>query len=448
MSLQKRLVMYLLIAAPAAWLMALAFSVHQTKHEVNELFDTQMIHLAREVQTSIFQLGQGNTPISNQKIEPSLENSTTGDADLNDIAIAAWNKAGQHVLVDAGSIVIPYKSDASGFVNATLGNESWRIYYLQDPDAALVIAAGQKLYERDELVWNLVGGQILPWVIVLPVLIGAMSVAIRFTLAPILKLTTNINQRQAGDLHALELLKQPLELQPLIRAMNQLFDRVDSLLQRERRFTADAAHELRTPLAVIRTQWSNFQRAQESIQKAHSQKQLEHGFERMERLVTQMLQISKLDAAEDLPNKQAIDWHLLMEQTVSDVLPLSDARNVSINCEWPAVDSPLFPLVGNPVLMGVLLRNLLDNAMRYGSPESTVEVRFSENILTVTNRVSGPAGSLIERWGDRFYRPAGSEQNGSGLGASIVQRIAQLHGLHAQIFAPDSQHVCVEIKKA
>lgn len=448
MSLQKRLVMYLIIAAPAAWLMALAFSIHQTKHEVDELFDTQMIHLAREVQTSIFQLGQGNTPISNQKIEPALENSTASDADLNDIAIAAWNQAGQHVLVDAGSIVIPYKSDASGFVNTTLGNESWRIYYLQAPDAALVIAAGQKLYEKDELVWNLLGGQILPWFIVLPVLIGAMSVAIRFTLAPILKLTNNINRRQAGDLQALKLQNQPLELQPLIQAMNQLFDRVDSLLQRERRFTADAAHELRTPLAVISAQWNNFQRAQDSNQKAHAQKQLELGFDRMERLVTQMLQISKLDAAEKLPNTQPIDWHLLMEQTVSDMLPLSDARNISINCEWPAIDTPPFPIGGNPVLMGVLLRNLLDNAIRYGSPISTVEVRFSENSLTVTNRVSDQAERLIERWGDRFYRPAGSEQNGSGLGASIVQRIAQLHGLHAQIFAPDSQHVCVELNKA
>lgn len=447
MSLQKRLVMYLLIAAPVAWLMALVFSVHQTKNEVNELFDAQMIHLARQVQTNIFQLEGGNTPASNNKTNLFLE-YTTSDTDLNDIGIAAWDQAGKHVLVDAGSVIIPYISDASGFVNMDLGNESWRIYYLQEPGAALVIAAGQKLYERDELVWNLVGGQILPWLIVLPVLIGAMSIAIRVTLAPIIKLTRNINQRQAGDLEALKLESQPLELKPLIHAMNQLFDRVDSLLQRERRFTADAAHELRTPLAVIRTQWSNLQRAQNSSQELHCQKQLENGFERMERLVTQMLEISKLDAAETLPNVQPIDWHVLIGQTVSDVLPLSDTRNMTISCQWPDGDLPPFPVVGNSILMGILLRNILDNALRYGSSASAVEVKFSECSLTVTNQVSDLAGSFIERWGDRFYRPAGSEQSGSGLGASIVQRIAALHKLHAQVFAPDTQHISVRLKRA
>ena len=447
MSLHKRLLVYLLIAAPAAWLLALLLSVNRTEHEVNELFDTQMIHLAREVQTSVLQLGQ-RTQTSPAGVEPLSEDASSGAADLNDIAIAAWDQEGQHLLVDAGSVLIPHRPDVSGFVDITLNQEAWRIYYLQEPQAALVVAAGQKLYERDELVWNLMGSQILPWLLVLPLLVWAMSVAIRMALAPVLVLTHNIDQRQADDLHALPLQQQPQELQPLLQAMNQLFGRVESLLQRERRFTADAAHELRTPLAVVRAQWSVLQNAQDPTEQAQAEAQLEKGFERMERLVTQMLQMSKLDATERLPQAQAVDWHALMEQAVADVLPLSDQRGVEMACEWPPEETSALPIVGDPVLMGVLLRNVLDNAVRYATSPSTVDIQLSSDAVLITNRVSAHASERVARWGERFYRPPGAQQTGSGLGASIVQRVAELHGLTVRVTAPSEDVISVRLSKA
>lgn len=104
---------------------------------------------------------------------------------------------------------MPHRPDVSGFVDTTLNQEPWRIYYLQEPHAALVVAAGQRLDERDELVWNLMGSQILPWLLVLPVLAWAMSVAIRMALSPVLALTHNLNQRQADDMHALPVDRSP-----------------------------------------------------------------------------------------------------------------------------------------------------------------------------------------------------------------------------------------------
>jgi two-component system sensor histidine kinase QseC len=448
MSLHKRLLVYLLIAAPAAWLLALLLSINRTEHEVNELFDTQMIHLAREVQTSVLQLGErvSTTPPNAQ---PSGgEAPSTGDADLNDIAIAAWDRDGRHLLVDAGSVDMPHRTDVSGFVDIRLNQEPWRIYYLQEPHAALVVAAGQRLDERDELVWNLMGSQILPWLLVLPVLAWAMSVAIRMALSPVLALTHNLNQRQADDLHALPEDQQPQELRPLLQAMNQLFGRVGSLLQRERRFTADAAHELRTPLAVLRAQWEVMQHASDDREKTQAQRQLAAGFERMERLVTQMLQMSRLDATERLPQAQAVEWAPVVEQAVSDVLPLSDQRQVDLVCEWPDDHASALPVVGDAVLMGVLLRNLLDNAVRYATVKSTVEIRLSAEALVITNSVVDRAADRVARWGERFHRPPGAEQTGSGLGASIVQRVAELHGLHVQVLAPDEQHISVRLSKA
>jgi len=448
MSLHKRLLVYLLIAAPAAWLLALLLSINRTEHEVNELFDTQMIHLAREVQTSVLQLGERASTTPPNAQPSGGEATSTGDADLNDIAIAAWDRDGRHLLVDAGSVAMPHRPDVSGFVDTTLNQEPWRIYYLQAPDAALVVAAGQKLYERDELVWNLMASQILPWLLVLPVLAWAMSVAIRMALSPVLALTHNLNQRQADDLHALPVDQQPQELRPLLEAMNQLFGRVESLLLRERRFTADATHELRTPLAVLRAQWEVMQHASDEREKTQAQRQLAAGFERMERLVTQMLQMSRLDATERLPQAQAVEWAPVLEQAVSDVLPLSDQRQVDLVCEWPDDPTSALPVVGDAVLMGVLLRNLLDNAVRYATANSTVEIRLSPEALVITNTVVDRAAERVARWGERFHRPPGAEQTGSGLGASIVQRVAELHGLHVQVLAPDEQHISVRLSKA
>lgn len=448
MSLHKRLLVYLLIAAPAAWLLALLFSINRTEHEVNELFDTQMIHLAREVQTSVMQIGERAlvAEITAKDTKPNI--TVAGDADLDDIAIAAWDRQGRHLLVDTGSVDIPNRTDVSGFVNITLNQEPWRVYYLQAPDAALVVAAGQKLYERQELVWSLMGSQILPWLLVLPLLVWAMTVAIRMALSPVLTLTDNLNQRQADDLQALSVQDQPQELQPLLQAMNQLFVRVESLLQRERRFTADAAHELRTPLAVLRAQWEVMQSATDEGERKHAQQQLETGFGRMERLVTQMLQMSRLDATERLPQAQSVDWAQVLEQAVCDVLPLSDQRQIEMGCEWPEPASSALPVVGDPILMGVLMRNLLDNAVRYAPAHSKVDMVLSAEALVITNEVSGLASERIARWGERFHRPPGAEQVGSGLGASIVQRVADLHGLHVHVEAPDEQHVSVSLRRA
>jgi two-component system, OmpR family, sensor histidine kinase QseC len=446
MSLHKRLLVYLLVAAPAAWLLALLLSINATEHEVNELFDTQMIHLAREVQASVLQLGEGPAAASSATMPNNSPNAS--DADLKDIAIAAWDGTGRHLLVDAGSVVMPYRADVSGFVDITLSGVPWRMYYLQAPEATLVVAAGQQLGERHELVWNLLMSQILPWLLVLPLLAWAMSLAIRMALAPVRSLTHNLNQRPADDFHALPLLAQPQELQPLLQAMNHLFGRVESLLQRERRFTADAAHELRTPLAVVRAQWEVLQGAKDTNDQAQAREQLDKGFDRMERLVTQMLQMSRLDATERLPHQHRLDWSQALEQAVCDVLPLSDQRQVDMACEW--VDTPelALPIVGDPVLMGVLVRNLLDNAVRYAEANTVVEIELSQEALVITNRVGGHAAERVAHWGERFHRPPGIEATGSGLGASIVQRVAQLHGLLVQVQTPDAQRVSVRVTKA
>lgn len=424
-SLQRRLLQYLLIAAPLVWALALLLSAQRARHEVNELFDTELVRLARQVQ--IITAGPGQPAAA----PPAA--GRAGDADLRDLAVAVWDAQGTLRQVDREGAQLPYRPDASGFVDLPLNGHPWRVFYLPASEGHSLVAAGQRLRERDELVWELIGSQLLPWFLVLPLLLLLMAWAVRRALAPVRGLTDDLQQRRADDLRPLAQALAPQELQPLVQAMNGMFGRIELALERERRFTADAAHELRTPLAALRAQWDVLRHAAEGSERQRAEQQLDASLQRMDRLVTQMLALSRLEAAEGLPRQQPLDWPSLVEQVVSDLLPLAERRRIEIECDWPEDGRPPLPLHGDADLMRVLLRNLLDNALRYAPEGSTVRLAFGEQQLTVCN--DGPAmdEAQIAQLGQRFHRADGQAESGSGLGVSIVRRIAALHGLRLQL---------------
>ncbi len=432
MSLQRRLLLYLLVCAPLVWAVALLASADRARHEVNELFDTEIIRLARQVQAVLV---NGATPGRSLPATPS-----GGEADLRDLAIAVWNRHGEQLLVDREGVQLPRRADASGFVDLQLDGEPWRVYYLQSPSSEWLVAAGQRGAERDQLVWGLVGSQLLPWLLVLPVLLLAMAWAVRRALAPVRTLTSELQGRGADDLRPVPVTHAPQELRPMLAAMNGLFTRIETTLERERRFTADAAHELRTPLAVLRAQWDVLRRASGEAERHRAEAQLDAGMDRMDRLVTQLLALSRLESIEQLPQARPLQWAPLVEQAISDVLPLAERRRIELECDWPAEGKPALPLQGDADLMTVLLRNLLDNAVRYAPQGSSVRLRFGADRLAVEN--DGPAlpPDVVARLGRRFHRVDGQAESGSGLGVSIVQRIASLHGLSLHYRAQADGH--------
>jgi two-component system sensor histidine kinase QseC len=208
--------------------------------------------------------------------------------------------------------------------------------------------------------------------------------------------------------------------------MNGLFARIESTLARERRFTADAAHELRTPLAVLRAQWDALRGAADGAPRREAEARLGRGLDRLDRLVTQMLALSRLEATERLPAPVPVDWAPLVEQALGDVLPLADRRHIELAVEG---DPAAFPLRGDADLLAVLLRNLLDNAVRYAPEGSTVLLRFAPGALEVDNGGPPLPPEALARLGERFHRDDGQAEGGSGLGLSIAQRVAALHGL-------------------
>jgi two-component system sensor histidine kinase QseC len=212
--------------------------------------------------------------------------------------------------------------------------------------------------------------------------------------------------------------------------MNGLFSRIEAMLARERRFTADAAHELRTPLAVLRAQWDVLRRACPGAERDEAEAKMTRGLARLDRLVAQLLAMSRVESGGSVLAKQPVAWAALVEQVMNDCLPLAERRRIELECDWaqPAGREPL-PLHGDAALLAVLLRNLLDNALRYAPQGSTVTLRFDELALEVENDAEPLRDEQLARLGERFYRPEGQDEIGSGLGLSIVRRIAALHGL-------------------
>ena len=421
MSLQRRLLVYLLLCAPLVWAGALWVSVDRARDEVNELFDTEIIRLARQVQSTVAVIAKPGFSL------PDVPSS--GEADLRDLAVAVWDRDGRLLLVDHEGMQLPRRTEAVGFDAIAIGGDRWRVYYLQSPGGEWLVAAGQREGERDELVLDLTTSQILPSLVVLPLLLMAMAGAVRQALAPVRALAKELQARDADALQPVDAQRAPVELQPLLEAMNGLFGRIDSTLARERRFTADAAHELRTPLAVLRAQWDVLRRAASEPERQEAMRKLGSGIDRMDRLVTQMLALSRLEATERLPASGAIDWQALVEQAMSDTLALAGRRHIELACEWPPAGAAPFPLRGDAALMAVLVRNLLDNAVRYGPEGSTVLLSFDARGLTVENAGAALDPVALQRLGERFHRPDGHTEGGSGLGISIAHRIATLHGL-------------------
>ncbi|MDQ2147616.1 ATP-binding protein [Alcaligenaceae bacterium C4P045] len=402
----------------------------RAQHEINELYDTDMVRLAQHMRALLPLLDDRRvgdlTPVEN--VPPG----NLGEAGLADLAVSAWAPNGRQLHVDPDGDRLPALPGADGFNATMIDGVPWRLYYLQNASNGWRVAVGQRLGEREELVESYLVGQALPWLFGLPVLLGLMIWAVRHALRPVRDLSEQIAQRDPEDPIPLDASVAPGELRPLVQAMNQLLARVASAIEHERRLTADAAHELRTPLAALQSQWDVAQRATDPAERAHAQANMEAGIERLNRLVSQLLAMARLESAVQSGFGDEVDWPHIAQEALSDSLALARRKDVDVEMRWPAAGVAPLPLVGNEYLLGLMLRNLLDNAVRYGPAGGVVALRFSADAIAVDDQGPGVDPAAIGRLGDRFFRIAGQRESGSGLGLSIAHRIAHLHGLQVQ----------------
>lgn len=428
MTLQRRLILWVLVIAPLAWLLTTAATYWQARHEINELYDTDMMRLAQQVHALLPALH--NQPVTLPRVvDTPTTQGDQGDAAPGDLAVAAWLANGNPLLTSAGEPALPFTNQVDGFVDTTLNNQHWRLYYLTDHTHGWRIAIGQRLGERAELVSTFLLGQAALWLIGLPILLLALSWAVRQALNPLRKLSRTIARRSPDDANPLHTGQTPAELKPLINALNHLIQRVSNTLEHERRLTADAAHELRTPLAAMRAQWEVATRTLDPAERRAADTKVQAGIDRMDRLIAQLLALARLENTVTPAFTHTVNWHTVIEQAINDCLTLSGQKNIDIEVLWPDQGALPLPLSGDENLLTLLLRNLIDNAVRYSPPDTCITVQVEPDHITVTDQGSGVPQNLLERLGDRFFRVAGQEQPGSGLGLSIARHIAHVHGL-------------------
>ena len=422
-SLQRKLLLIVAIGTPVAWLAALAVGLYGSSKEVNELFDTQQVRVAQLIHSIL----RVSVDTGDALLPSALAGRKFGgSAELEDVAVAVWRRDGRPRLSEQTDVELPFRSGPSGFEDRNLG-EDWRIFYLDAPDIDSVVAVGQRLYERTELLRDLLLAQLLPWLAMLALLLAVLFIGVRRTLAPVIHLASEIESRPSSDLRPLEVAGLPTELAPLGSAINRLFDRVVEAMEHDRRFTADAAHELRTPIAAIQAQWDVLRQSTDARQREAAAGQVSRGLERLSGLVSQLLALARLDAVAASSFGISVDWAEVTAAAIQATLPLADERNIDIGLEWRTSD-PL-PLLGNADLVGAALRNLVDNAVRYAPQASRVTLILDSNHVSVCDDGAGVAEAWLPRLGDRFFRGGGQQTQGSGLGLSIAGRIAQMHAL-------------------
>jgi two-component system sensor histidine kinase QseC len=265
----------------------------------------------------------------------------------------------------------------------------------------------------------------------LPLLALSAGWAIHRGLLPLRRLGAALAQRQPQALEPLSATGAPAEVVPMVDALNALFARIARQRETERRFTADAAHELRTPIAAIRAQAQAALGETEAGARRHALLSTLEGCDRAARLVDQLLTLSRLEA-DAAPATQRVELVALARQVAADLAPRALAKRQALALEAPAVAW----VQGNETLLAVLLRNLLDNAVRYSPAGARVELRLqaAPGGVDCTIEDSGPglADAARARLGERFFRVGGSDESGSGLGWSIAERIAQVHGTRLQ----------------
>ena len=440
-SLQGRLIALVLAAVAAVWLAAAVQTWFEVRHEIDELLDS---HLAQAAALLVVQQA-GEIDDDGPGIDaPTLHRYAPK------VAFQVFHE-GRLVLRSANAPVQPMV-DAAGddgrrekdrgrrkeedkqkseFRTVQIAGTDWRVFAAYGAERDVRVLVGEQVSSRNDIVLAVLRGTAQPLAIALPLLALAVWWAVFQGVKPLRRLSRLIAERRPQATEPLIVPGAPSELQPVIDGLNGLFERITALVAAERRFTADAAHELRTPIAAIRAQAQVALAEADDAARRHALQATLAGCDRATHLVDQLLTLSRVEAGE-APARAALDLSALVRRQVAELAPEAIDRGQTLELQ---ADAPC-TVQGDATLLAVLVRNLVDNALRYSPPGAQVRVGVQTDGGRVRLQVqdSGPGlpPEALARLGERFFRVLGTGQGGSGLGWSIVRRIAAVHGAQVQ----------------
>ncbi len=403
--------------------------------EAGELFDAKLAHSARVlhglVDGALDDGAAAPIRIAVWAGEPGAATdlaTADGHEYETKLAFQAWSPDGRLLLDSQSAPDEALAPLAAGFHERDIEGQRWRSFALQAPSGRWYLA-GEREDVRGDIAGDIALGILAPLMIELPVLALLIWLVILYGRRFLQRVTRQVAARGESDLQPLDDRQAPDEIRVLVQAINRLLGSLRGALDRERRFTADAAHELRTPISALRLQLANLREAGDAAQRQHAEGQLERGLRRLDRLVEQLLTLSRLEPGAAPPDPQDFDPRSAAREVLAELANAEPARAGDL-----ALDAPAGALVlcADPTAFSILLRNLVDNALRYSAPGAPVRIGIERDargiLLAVEDGGPGIAENARGRVLDRFHRELGSGADGSGLGLSIVQRIADLHG--------------------
>lgn len=428
-SLKQRLLMLSLVTVAAVWLAAAAFTYFDARKEFDEVLDAHLVQAAALLAAQA----------SHELDEIETEHAPLLHKYERRVAFQIWEGGDQLRLHSANAPQHHLTETWRGFSDTALDGKTWRVFSTWDEPGEYLIQVAERADARDGLARAVASNLLKPLLFSLPLLGLLLWLAVVRGLRPLERLAREVERRDAEVLAPLDAIAVPREVLPLIERLNGLFARIGEAMHRERRFTADAAHELRTPVAAIKAQAQVARTASGGEERLHALDGAIAGCDRAAHLIDQLLTLARVDAL----NGGATESCDLRDIAAGEIAAIALSALVrGVRIELAEGDDVV--VNGNPELLRILLRNLLDNAVHHTRPGTAVrvEVKYEQGAPSLSVSDDGPGVPQAEmaRLSERFYRLQGAAGEGSGLGLSIVRRIAELHGASLLFSATDGTH--------
>ncbi len=409
-SLKKQLIFWLVGLLTAVGVLAGGVSFYFALEEANGLLDHQLRQIARSVDEG--------SQLPAMQARFSKENEEEKERDF---VIQVWVEKEPGRSSRPG-FDLPRRA-VSGFSDLWLHNSKWRVYTMIHPHRTVQVSQGDDV--RLEIASHSAMRALFPVAMLIPLSWLLVGMVVSRLLRPLEAITEAVIHRDAASRTPLPTKNVPEEVAPLIQAMNDLIARLGEALELQRQFLSDAAHELRTPLAALQLQIENLARNHSREDLDIRIEEMRRGSQRASHLVGQLLKIARYEAQNKPIVRSEIDLNAFVKICIADFIPLADHRSIDLGMTHDEAAI----IMGTPEDLRILIGNLIDNALRYtpegGKVDVSVSILDHDAVVEVLDTGPGIPESLLPRVFDRFFRVAGQETEGSGIGLAIVKAVAQ-----------------------
>jgi signal transduction histidine kinase len=418
-SLRMRMLRILLIPVALAYVIIGIASYYSSYHEAEEIYDAQLAHFAKALR-ALTQHEIDEKDITEKKILIS-EKLELHEYEKN-FAYRVWH--GEKIILHSSNAETFGPIAASqGFIERIIQSERWRFFVLRDGDVTVEVAERYEI--RIDLIHHILEGIFLPQLLIIPSLALIIWLGVIGGLRPLDALSGLIRRRNPDNLEKIEATVVPREIAPVVDAINDLMERVTDVLDREKQFSNYAAHELRTPLAALKTQLQVALRTDDVGQSQAMFRELLPAIDRMQHLVEQLLSFVRIKAADN--QKERVDLAEVCREALKDMAPLAAQNQRELESELTAQAT----VNGNTEMLSALVRNLVSNALKYTTEGGHVHVSLQVHEGGVELSVADDGIGITEQHRcnifDSFYRVAGTDTEGCGLGLAIVKWVADMH---------------------